>query len=157
MKAITTLLIGAMLVTGCARLAESRLNPLNWFGRAERVATTPDRSELRPLVPPGARAAAQDSRPLIASITTLAIEPTLQGAIIRAEGQAASGGWFNAELVAVDLTDGVLTYEFRATPPVSATGGTTTITAATTLTRTQLAGVRTIRVIGATDALSASR
>ncbi len=144
-----------MTATGCARLAESRLNPLNWFERSTPM-TAIDRSQVRPLVPEATPAA--DPRALIAPGHRSVIEPTPDGAIVRATGTAPAAGYFNAELVPVGLQDGVLTYEFRvAAPPAPVSGAATPITVATILTAAEVQGLAGVQVIGATDGRTARR
>jgi hypothetical protein len=155
MRPLLTLALILMTATGCARLAESRLNPLNWFERSTPM-TAVDRSQVRPLVPEVAPAT--DPRALIARVTGLVIESTPDGAIIRATGTAQAAGYFNAELVPVGLQDGVLTYEFRvAAPPAPVSGAATPIAVATVLTAAELQGLTAIQVVGATDGRTARR
>lgn len=152
-------LVLALTVTGCARLAESRLNPLNWFGRSTAVATAPQ--ELRPLVPAQALAEVTDSRPLIGQITALSIDRTLDGAIIRATGLATTQGYYNAQLVLAGADSGIVTYEFRVAAPTGfeAIGNSASrvITVATTLSVAELARVSVVRVLSATNAREARR
>ena len=112
LRSFTTIVCLGLMLSGCARLAESRLNPVNWFGRsAPVVATTPD-GELRPLVPVG-EGLAVETRAVIDQIVEMQIEPTRSGAILRATGLAATQGFYNAELVLAGSENGDLTYDFR--------------------------------------------
>lgn len=160
-RAALVLLVSLALLPGCARLAESRLNPLNWFGNSRPVAITPEEAAARPLVPAGRGAAVQDLRVPVAAVTFMAVEPTSSGAILRATGTLPTQGWFNAELVPVPAEDGVLAYEFRAEAPSGFAGegapATRTITVARVLDAADLAGVRVVRVIGAGNARESRR
>lgn len=146
---IVTMLLAASL-SGCSRVAESRLNPFNWFGQSE-----PE---------PPAVVVVQDRRPLVAQVTELAVERTPGGAIIRATGLPPTQGWFAAELVRATpegASADVLVYSFRAVPPRDAERVSTVqsreLTVAVHLTDLELAGVRVIRVTGAQNARSVRR
>lgn len=158
MRLIPLSLCLALAVSGCARFAESRLNPLNWFGRSEAVAVadTGTVAAQRPLVPEDRRVRVVEGRPLVAEITALAVDRTRGGALIRATGRTASSGYYNAQLVLASVEGGVMTFAFRAEAPAgvseAGTAASRTITAATALTDQELAGVRTIRVEAATGA-----
>jgi hypothetical protein len=98
-----------MLLSACGAVRDSRLNPFNWFGASRSAPTT-----LGPTL------ITEDTRPLVAQVTSLAIERTSTGAIIRAEGLTPTQGWWNAELVPqTSLTpiDGVVVYHFRISGP----------------------------------------
>jgi hypothetical protein len=147
----------ALILGLCAVLAlsacNSRLNPLNWFGRSEPVAADT-------LVP----APAADPRDLIAEVVTLTAEPMPGGAIITATGRAATQGWWNAELV---LREGEGTdpaapvYDFRVLPPVVAmpvsTPQSREVTVALFLSDRDLDGVGSITVQGAANARAVRR
>lgn len=146
LRLLPLLLIAALALSGCARVAESRLNPLNWFGPSRPAAVQPVQQVV------------QDSRLPVAQVSDLVVEPTASGAIIRATGVVPGQGWYNARLVRVADAEGVLAYEFRAEPPPGGTGtGTQVITAARSVTRSTLAGVSHIRVIGQQNAREARR
>jgi len=149
-----------LTVTGCARLAESRFNPLNWFGRSTAVAAQPD-GTIRPLIPAGRTAVVVDNRVLISVVTEMAIERTVSGAIIRASGVTPTQGYFNAQLMPVAQQGGVLAYEFRVEAPTGfeavGTEASRTITVARVLSAAELAGVQVVRVQGAQNAREARR
>lgn len=144
-------------LTGCARVAESRLNPFNWFGssqEAEATAATP--AERPPLVPPGRSVQVVDARALVTSISTMTIDRTGDGAIVRATGTVPTQGYFNAELVNLGVEGGVLTLAFRAEAPAgfeaTGTARSRQITAAYLIESGDLAGVRSVRVQAAENA-----
>lgn len=130
---------------GCARIGQSRLNPLNWF--APRTAEINSFSIQRPA----------DPRPLIEMIVSGTLEPLPSGAVVRATGRAASQGYWQANLVVAGLDDaGDLVIEFRAFPALDAqaAGGdspprTREITAAVSLRADTLASAKRIVLRGA--------
>jgi hypothetical protein len=139
------------LVTACAGIRTSRLNPLNWFGPARAAPVTA-------LV----AAAAEDPRALVAQVTRLVVEPTPGGAIVRATGLPPTQGYWEAELVEVETEDPEsLTFDFRIFPPVTpARAGTPVsreVVVAIAVSNVALADVSRITVQGATNALSSGR
>lgn len=147
-------LVLVMTLTACGRLRESRLNPFNWFSRGERVETTD-------VAAPVERA---DGRQLVANVTSLVIERTKGGAIIRATGLPPTQGFWAAELVPVEgseVESGELVYEFLIFPPPTPQPASTQrsreITAATFLTDFRLDAISSITVRGAATSQSARR
>ena len=147
---ILAVVILAAVLTGCARVEESRFNPKNWGGppRAAPVLEV----YVRPV----------DPRPLVGQVTLLKVEPYPGGAIVRATGVPSSQGYWEAELVALPVDEaGRLVYEFRVFPPrVAAVTGTQyarQITVAAAISDIALQGVRTVVVQGADNAMSARR
>lgn len=139
-----------LLLIGCGGFRDSRLNPFNWFGRSEPRET---------IVLP---AAAEDKRPLVEAVLTMAVEPIPGGAIIRATGQTPTQGWWKADLVPQPLTeDGVLVFEFRLLPPITNTDVNTPqsreVTVGLYMSDIKLESVREIVVQGATNARTARR
>ena len=135
-------------LAGCASVRESRVNPFNWFGGAERAPTR-------------AVADARDPRPLVA-VTGLAVAPAAGGAIVEARGLPPAQGWWGAELV--EVADGdpeTVSYELRAVPvPAARRVGpapSRELVVAAFASDAALAGVRRIRVDGAGGALVAGR
>lgn len=130
----------------------SRLNPFNWFGgdREQRIRVV-DAEETGPA----------DPRPLVAEVVDLAVDPTPQGAIIRAMGRPPVQGYWEADLVEVEREGGNLVYEFRVVPPLGPTPAGTVqsreVLTGTQLSNFDLAGIRTITVIGAENRRSVSR
>lgn len=147
---ILAIVVLATALGGCARLKDSRFNPLNWFGQARQAAVTD--LYVRP----------DDPRALVAQVTVLKVEPYPGGAIVRATGVPPTQGYWEAELVAQPLDEqGRLVYEFRVfPPPVPAAAGTPfsrQVTVAAALSSIKLQGVTSIVVQGAGNALSARR
>lgn len=149
LRPLPLVLATALAVSGCARLAESRFNPLNWFGAATAAA-----APRGPLVPAG-QGGTYDLRQPIAAVTDLVAERDGDGAILRATGIAATQGWHNAQLVPLGVADGVATYAFRVEPPETAQPAgpeaARTITVARRLDAADLAGIAAIRVQGQTN------
>ncbi len=150
MKRTVLAALGVVLVVaGCGAIRESRLNPFNWFGRAEPRETV-------------TIAAPQDKRLLVEQVVSLSVDPYSTGAIVRARGIPPTQGWWEAELVARPIDEnGVLVYDFRVFPPVTNTPQGTPrsreITVAASLSNVRLDQVREIVVQGSTNALSSRR
>lgn len=148
-RSLLVLGLGALLA-GCGGFADSRLNPVNWFGRSE-----PRESIVLPTE-------AADPRPLVETVQLLSVEPVPGGAIVRARGQTPTQGWWAAELVPLDIEDaGSLVYEFRIVPPLTPTAVNTPqsrqIDVAIFVSDIKLETVREIVVQGATNARSVRR
>lgn len=160
----TALLITTLLVSACG---DSRLNPLNWFGRgrSEPVAT----GNTNPLIPQERngllrRTEAPYAGQLISKVTELKIERVPGGGIVRATGVGHYQGSYEVKLIELpraNAQDRTQSYEFRAVLPagqaIKGTEWSRTITAAVFLTDNQLADLRTIRVVAAENAMSSRR
>ncbi len=149
-RLILTLVVVAT-IAGCARVSESRFNPVNWFGRSERAEVV--------TAAPNA-----DPRRLIGQVLTLRVEQVPSGAIIRATGLPNRQGYFDGDLVPVGREvpqNGVLSYEFRISSPTTQTRvGTQTsreVIVGRFVSDQTLEGVTTIRVSSATNALAVRR
>ena len=149
-------LITLALGLGLSACADSRLNPLNWFsgGKEDRIV----------LEPRGGYGDSADTRELIARVTSLKVLRNPEGAILQVTGLPPRLGYWSAELVAENdgkPVDGVLTYSFRIAEPPGATPrgapNAREIIVATAVPQIRLAGVRQIRVIGASNSMSARR
>lgn len=139
-------------IAGCGRVAESRLNPLNWFGSSEKA-------EVVTAENPNA-----DPRALMAQVKTLRVESVPGGAIIRATGLPQVQGYFDGALVPLNgevPENGVLNYEFRASSPVTQTRSgppqSREVLVGLFVSDQTLQGVRQIRVSGASNALIVRR
>lgn len=130
----------------------SRLNPFNWFGgdREERIAAR-EVVETEP----------GDLRQLVAEVVDLSVDPTPQGAIVRAMGRPPVQGYWEAELVEVERSDSAIVYEFRVFPPNTQTREGTPqsreVVVGANLSNFDLAGIRTVTVIGAANRRTVSR
>ena len=151
-KWMVTAVVTAVVLAGCGRVSESRLNPFNWFGGdRETVAATPDTAaEIRDDV-------------LIAQVLNLKVEPTPGGAIISSLGLASTQGFWEAVLVPVDTDDDTtgLTFEFRVKQPVTtATIGANAareVLAGTFLSTQTLGSARTITIVAGQNRRTVSR
>jgi hypothetical protein len=151
-KSIGAMVLALGLLSGCATVSNSQLNPFNWFG-------SDDEETLDPITVENER------RPLVSEITNLVIERTPGGAIVRVTGLPPSQGWFAPELVNLDpfgnAADGVLSYSFRAVPPEDPTRVSTAqsreLSAAVFVPNSTLQTVRIIQVTGAQNSRVARR
>ena len=154
-----------MLVTGCASIKESRINPLNWFGKSEPVTVLNDGTAatvLPSLAPRKGYPNFVDTRPLAPVISDVNVVKSASGAIITATATLPTLGYFDAELVRVASADAsVAAYEFRLRPPTSAaptgTAAQRRTTAAKPLSNEDPAGIRTIPIKGAAGARQVRR
>lgn len=139
-----------MVLTACGGFRDSRLNPMNWFGRSEQVRDS------------FALTAPEDNRNLVEDVTAMVIEQVPTGAIVRATGVSPSQGYYQAELVALPIdANGVLVFEFRIMPPPgqkpAGTPRTRQVTVAAHVSHIKLEGVSEIVVQGANNARSSRR
>ena len=150
-RTVVILIAGALALSGCARVSESRLNPFNWFGGSREEARVETVQEY------------SDPRPLVSQVTSLVVERTPTGAIIRATGLPPQQGWYDAGLVAETdgPVNGVLSYRFHAFPPRERTRVSTPqsreLSVAVAVSGTMLAETRVIRVVGARNVRSTGR
>lgn len=162
-KSISMLVISSVLLAGCG---QSRLNPLNWFGRAERVETVTT-EDVNPLIPRRrgmfAREEAGYAGQLVAVVREMKLERIPGGAILRVTGVAATQGSWDVRLQETnegEPLEGVLSYELRAVPAnTTAVGGERTrlLTVAIFVSDQDLAKARSVQVIGAENSLISRR
>jgi len=148
---LTFALTAVLVLSSCGAMRESRLNPMNWFGRshAEKTEFTAAQSP-------------EDKRPLVDQVLSMVVEKTQNGAIVLATGLPPSQGFYDAELVARPVDDkGVLVFDFRLMPPPepkpAGSPRTREVKAAAYLTHRALENVRQIVVQGAGNARSSRR
>lgn len=157
---VLILLTSTLALSAC----QSRVNPVNWFGkdRADAVIT-----ESNPLIPDqteeGRSFFAQEQAVAfvglpIAKVSNLEVHSVTEGQLVVAVGVSSVHGTHDARLVPRGRPEnGILTLDFMAVPPAEPiTGGsdlTREITAASVLTDQQMAGVRTIRVAASGNTL----
>ncbi|MFD2741076.1 hypothetical protein ACFSUD_15955 [Sulfitobacter aestuarii] len=170
-RSLPALLVFSLTLAGCGTVADSRLNPVNWFGAAPAAPlANPDASN--PLIPSrsgifASRRAAQEAyfgQPF-EQITALSVEPAPDGVIVRATGLAGRQGIYAVQLTPANpdeaAIDGVLTYRLEGMRPDRNTGvgsaPTREVTAARHVSEQTLRGVHTIRVEGAQNAQVARR
>lgn len=150
-KTLAAALSVTLVLSACGAVRDSRLNPMNWFGRAEPAQTTAVAEKVD-----------EDPRPLVDQVLSLSVEPMPNGAIVRATGLPPNQGWWDGELVAGEVDEeGRLVYDFRLTPPLDRTRVSTPrsrqVTVAAFLSNFKLDGISQIVVQGRTNALSSRR
>jgi len=147
------LLFGLCLIlAGCSGLRESRVNPLNWFGR-DAAASTPVEADALPQV-------TQERRPLISEILSVRLEAVDGGALLRVTARTDRQGYYELELVpnATATRFDTLVYDLRGVPPRASTPvgspRSREVTVALELTAREVAQVKRIQVNGARNGLS---
>ena len=142
--------IAATLILGGCGFGASRLNPFNWFGGSSESAVVATEAD-----------GPQDDRLLVQQVTDLVVERNQNGAIVRATGLPPTQGFWEAELVARPVEEGVLVYEFRVFPPITSANVSTPqsrqITAGAFLSNSRLQDIRQITVQGETNARTTRR
>ncbi len=165
-------MVSSVLVTSCGRVADSRLNPFNWFGRAEAVEVKKEgaEKEINPLIPQKResiferRAADAYAGTAVLLVKDVKVERVSGGVIIRVLGAAQTQGAFETRLTPENddelPVDGVLTYRLEAIQPVGYRQGperSREINIARFRTDQDLTGVRTIRIVGDGNAMQVRR
>ena len=124
-KTFSALLLSTLVLTGCATVRDSRVNPFNWFGKARSAPIAQSSAQANPLIPQTSSIfsrkrnsnAVYNGRP-VDQITDLTIERVPGGILLRATGLAARQGLYDVQLVPQNKdelpVDGVLTYRQRA-------------------------------------------
>lgn len=140
-------MVGAL--AACGRVAESRFNPINWFGRSAASDSTATQASI-------------EAQTLVAQVVTLRAEAVPGGAILRATGLPQRQGYFDGQLVQITSADpGILAFEFQIEEPFGQTQvgpqQSREVLVGMFLTEQTLAGVRQIRVSGAANALTIRR
>lgn len=134
------------------------LNPLTWFD-----VFSSDKG-LVALTPDGGWPDDADRRIAVSQVTALKIERTTAGAIIHATGLPPRLGYWDAELVAQnngEPENGVITYVFRIAEPRWNQGQGSqyqrTVEVAQFLSNVELKNIRSIKVLGERNAMTARR
>ena len=157
MTARTLAVLGtALALTACSNGVN--LNPLTWFSA---ISNDPG---LVAIEPEGGWPDAQDGRIAVSQVTSLKIEHTTAGAIVHATGIPPRLGYWDAELVPENNGEpdkGVMTYVFRIAEPRWNQGNGTpysrSVEVAAFLSNVELKNVRSIRVMGENNGLTARR
>ena len=163
---VAVLVISSMVLSGCSRLRDSRLNPGNWFGGGSSRPVASAASETNPLIPRETRIRRRDRREVytgtpVDQVTDVRIETTTAGAIVRVTGVSLQQGAYDVRLVADndgDPVNGVLTMRLMAVQPRDTPQGSPrlrTLHAGRFVSNNDLAISNTIRVIGARNERSA--
>ena len=150
-KPLMAAMVVVLSVGACGTIRDSRLNPLNWFGRSQQQQAV--------VLAPGMEA---DGRSLVDQIIHLSVEPTSDGAIVRAIGLPPTQGWWEGELILEPTeTEGDLVYRFVVAPPPDtrrvSTPQSREVTVAAFLSTIRLQTVRRITVTGANNSRSTTR
>ena len=157
MKKTLILLTLTTALTACATVRDSRVNPLNWFDR-DKAATTSFEEELKPLVPESKVVTTIDTRPQIASVSSVEVAPAQGGFLVTATGLPSQAGGFNADLVPTGQDGGVLTLSFRIVYPDRAvTGRATAVNTARFFSNGDYPGVSSVRVTGQSNSVTRRR
>jgi hypothetical protein len=151
---VLILLSSSLALSAC----QSRVNPVNWFGKDPEDAVI---TESNPLIPDQTeegqsffareQAIAYVGQP-IPQVTNVEVHQVTEGQLVMAVGVSSVHGTHTARLVPREsgVEGGVLTLDFMAIPPedpiIGGSDLTREITTATVLTDQQMSGVRTIRV-----------
>ncbi|MFZ7090599.1 hypothetical protein [Primorskyibacter sp. 2E233] len=154
-KSLSVLVLSAVVLTSCGGIRDSRLNPMNWFGRSTSQPVAAE-ADVNPLIPRRRISIFRDNQPqayqgtLIGEVTELLIERRPGGAVIRATGVSDRQGPFELRLIKLEEESDAdtLSYEFRALQINAPQGSerSRTYTVAIWMTEQQLAGIREIRV-----------
>lgn len=171
---LTVALIATVLLTGCATIRDSRVNPANWFGR-DAPAPVESAQEVNPLIPgrggafrnarERARADAAGQTSPIATVSSARLEAVPGGAILRVTGIDSAQGAHSVGLIPQNMDElpenGVLSYTLERqrpeTPQPVGPEQTREVTVGRALTDQQLAGVRSIRITAAQNAIAIRR
>jgi len=174
MRALLTLLvISSLVLSGCGRVRDSKLNPGNWFGKSKsqtRASAPAEEEEVNPLIPEqrvtlfrkGKKEAPYEGTP-IRQVKELVVEQTSGGALVRVTGVALLQGAFDVRLTSDtdgEPVDGVLTFALEALQPTNNVQGperSRYVTAARFVSNQTLASVREIRVVGGANIQTSRR
>lgn len=126
-------------------------------GGGERVVGAQSRQSLPSLVPAEKRQLVQDTRGLAAAITSAELTATPGGAILRATGQAAAPGSYNAELTPAGRDGDTLVFALRMNAQPGARITPAQITVARMIADEDLRGVRAVRIVTASGSRTLRR
>lgn len=166
-KIVMIVVVPAMVLGACSTVRESRVNPFNWFGRGQETSTVSVNTNALIPVKSGLMtrpAPATYSGLPISKVTKLKVERIPGGAIINVTGISRIQGAHTAELKAENdglPVKGVITYRFLVLPPAQTTGvgpeQSREVHVAAHLTDQEMIGVRSIKVVAATNAMTSRR
>jgi len=172
---VALLVISSLTLAGCSGWRDSRVNPGNWFGNSssKRVArTAPAEAEVNPLIPeqrPSIFRLKSDEETYegtpVQSITSLSVERSSGGAIIRVTGLPLRQGAFDVRLNPLngqedEAVNGVLAYRLEALQPTNTPQGpqqTRRVNAARYVSDQVLRDVTQIQVRGVGNVLTSRR
>ncbi|QYX55671.1 hypothetical protein K1T73_11285 [Roseovarius sp. SCSIO 43702] len=172
---VALMVVSSLTLAGCAGWRDSRVNPGNWFGGgAPKRAAQPTTSTAasNPLIPDQSGSIFRRKSAVevyegtpIHSVTSLALEPSSGGAILRVTGVPLRQGAFDVRLTPVSgridqPVNGVLAYRLEAIQPTTTPQGperTRRVHAGRFLTDETLRDVRVISVRGAGNVITTRR
>lgn len=169
-RGLAVLMVSALVLSGCATVRDSRVNPFNWFGGGGgggRVVQSAD-GTTNPLIPERRNSILTDSEPAaypgrpVGQIAELSFEPRPGGAILRVTGVADTPNSFDVRLTRDETVEepGTLVFTLEAVQargPAGAAVAARSVTAAAWLANQDLAGISEIRVQGARNVQVARR
>lgn len=150
-------LAAVLLLSGCATIQTSPLNPVNWFG-GPGAATFADEEVVYvpPALVPQTVTVAPDPRQPVARVSSVSLDRTPDAILVTADAQTSAPGFYNAALVPTGIENGYLILEYRAEPPATAVGGRAGLTVGYVLDNRMSAGLRGVRIVAAQNAISRS-
>lgn len=99
-------LLLTLALAGCGNGA-TLWSPSTWFGAGDTPEDTIDMPDE-----------SLDPRPLVATVTQASLDPVASGFIVRATGLPPTQGWWEADLMPLEVKDGVLVLDFRLSEPM---------------------------------------
>ncbi|WP_246026653.1 hypothetical protein [Paracoccus luteus] len=162
-RALLIVCAAALAVSGCGR-GDSGWNPRTWFG-GSGAARGPQTLE------PRQGYGREDPREPVAQILSARWEPLVEGRLLVVTAIPPTKGWWNAALLTETPQpegqlradpDGVLRLRLVASPPLrdsraaamAAQPAADTLTAAVAVSHAELAGIASVTVAGATNAIT---
>jgi len=154
-RPIAVLAVSALVLSGCAGIRESRLNPFNWFAKSQEETLSKSVEGENIVI---------DRRGLIDQVLTMRVERVSGGALVHAMGLSPTQGFWDGDLVAQNggvPVNGVLSYDFRIQQPPGfervSTQQSREVLVGLFVSDQDLAGVSQIRVVAARNARVARR
>lgn len=159
-------------LAGCGGFRNSRANPRNWFGgaRTQDVPAEATPEQINPLIPEREDSIFRRRRDedayegtLVDQITSLEIEPTSDGAIVRVEGRTLRQDAYDVRLESDsdgEPVNGLLEFRLKAIQPAGAPQGPTgarTVIAAAFVSAQDIAATQTVRVLAARNLQESKR
>lgn len=148
MRKVVVSVLVLTLVSGCSRISDSRMNPMNWFDRDTSESETTIVQDVPPIIPVDKiPAQPAERRALIENLEAVEVRDVAGGVLVTAQGRIARRGGFNLQLVREGVTDGILTLAFRVQYPQTQTAASTQlVTVAQFLSEKEMRGVRGVQV-----------
>lgn len=142
----------AVSLSACSNASSSNLNPFNWFGGNE--------DEVSEIEPRGGYDDQVDARPIVGTIKSVSTVESPYGVIVHVVAQMPTQNYFDLDLIEAASNDPrELVFELRgwrpATPGVVGTELQRQVDLATFVSEQNIAPIRTIRIKGATNSMTA--